>query len=189
MKRSCLLVFLSLFLSISSYAYYVKDSNIDELYSLADVVFQGTCVKVEKGVLDGNKNLPTVKYTFNIENVIKGNIKVNDEFLFSMADKVDTSSSGGFHSPLAANPRFEKDKSYILFLAGESKLGLRAPIGLESGKFDIVVEDGKKFVKNRFSNKSIFQNSSSKATKSIVQSSDGPIPLDDFLKVMEGLKK
>lgn len=190
MKSFKSFVFFLLFLFVQVPASQSRDINLEQLVSKADAIFSGRCISAKEETIKSDQfpsGIVTTRYFFQVEKSIKGAAVAGKEFSFAVTGGSKPKEG---QPAVMGMPRFSEGKDYLLFLTSESKLGVRAPIGLWHGKFDVVEEGGKMVVKNRYDNKNLFMGvPTSKMTKGVSSSSSGPIPLDDFVKIIEEMKK
>ncbi len=93
--------------------------NLEEITHASDRIFSGKCLKAEE--TQDENNLPVVKYTFSVNENIKG---VHDkEITFKQ------------WQPTARDGGYEVEKKYVLFLFPDSEKGLTSPVGFSQGKF------------------------------------------------------
>lgn len=176
------------------------DISMEDL-ARCELAFRGRLVKAEASLLykEGFKGgMAVTNYTFDVSDVLKGDVPKTFSFTQAGASQVDSKKLG---KPfIYGAPTYVVGKEYVLFLTKENKLGLRAPVGLKSGKFQVtVMPDGKAMVANEFSNKAVFKNLpqtkamtkalSTGGIKSGAQPTTGPVDYDAFKAVFEGLEE
>ena len=136
--------------------------NITELMQ-GDVAFTGVCIKADSRIMKraGIKGgLLVTTYSFNVSNVsevLKGDVPSTFSFTQWGASRAEALRLGKpfIYGP----PLYEVGKEYTLILTSESRLGLRAPVGLSQGKFAVIRgPEGKVQVVNEIGNKGLFRN-------------------------------
>ena len=164
--RNLLLSLTALFL-VSLFAYsasavLVLQINLEQMVSLADRIFVGKCVSVTDKS-QGGKTFQEV--TFDIEKKIKGDFsggQVTFRQIGSsnfLKEEPDSDQKGirthnAFEGEL---PEYRVGEEAVVFLSGESRMGLTAPIGLYQGYFKTMAgKSGEKQVMNRHRNRGLF---------------------------------
>ena len=172
---------------------YVFDTlplNLEEITDSANRIFSGTCINREEIQNDSVSNLNVVKYTFSIEESIKG---------------VDNLNQISFKQwkPTTKNAGFEVNKKYVVFLYPESELGLTSPVGFQQGKFSIEkkgLNRGVEYIKNSINNIGLYRNIRTQRKISIndkyldsyisqCSESGQPIKYKEFVKTVRHLIK
>lgn len=121
-----------------------KDLSPEDLASRAEIVFKGVCEeKTKESTAHPATKVPVPLnvYSFRIEEVMKGNLKAGDVFKVKQigvetrreAYRLGVESVSGHH--------FETGKSYLLFLGGENRWGIRPLIGGGQGRFQVMQEE------------------------------------------------
>jgi len=186
------------FLCISLFAIFVADAatilpvNLEEMVAGSDVVFRGRCLGVAP------KRLPNgifaTKYTFEISEVLKGDIR--EELEFTQVGG-SLSNSKKFNAPyIYGMPLYKVGSEYLVFLSEETSLGLRAPVGIDQGAFKVSLSaDGSTKISNGRGNKNLFTGAAGASlAKSIKASgvsvlSPGPIDYDLMLDLVRKIGK
>lgn len=121
--------------------------NLEALAETADRVFVGTCISVKEIKKDKVAKVPVVKYTFKVNDEIKG-IQGKTEVSFKQW-KATTREAG-----------YRIGEKYVLFLYPNSSLGLTSPVGFLQGQFNINTDkhSNKEFVINKLGNKGLYKN-------------------------------
>jgi len=164
----------------------------------ADIAFTGTCTSVEPMAkkLSEKGTVLATKYTFNVEDVIKGEVPAQFSFTHLGGSRVDARKLGLPYIP--GMPVFETGKKYTIFLSSETQYGLRGVINLGVGKFNFVQgADGKTQVVNDYGNKSLFKGLPSNARVGKALSAGGvtagaeggPMDYDSFVRMIKELDK
>jgi len=143
----------------------VRPINLEELTQRADRIFSGQCVDV-RVVEAPELGSRVTEVTFEVDQTVKG--IVGDTVTIKLhGGPVGGAGDGG---DVAGQPRFEPGEEVVLFLYGESSLGLTAPVGLGQGKFTIFVDkQGRRLALNEFGNKTLFRKLSEDARQRLMQ--------------------
>jgi hypothetical protein len=165
----------------------------------ADVAFTGVCTKAEASVMERQGKpggILVTRYTFEVSDVMKGDVSKTFSFVQWGATREEATRLG--KAFVYGPPLYNVGGEYTLFLTSESRLGLRAPVGLGQGKFSVIRgPQGKAMVVNEFNNRSLFRNlpQTKAMTKALgaggikagVTAPTGPMDYDSFKAVVEGL--
>ena len=130
----------------SSLATTLLHRNVDELATMADRIFVGVCIAVEEKQFGP---LHYSEYTFAVLDGIKG---VESGVTVVFRQLAAASPSGG----IVGLPSYQANTKYMLFLQGDSQLGLTSPIGLGQGAFVLTSKDGSDRALNWFGNRGLF---------------------------------
>ena len=134
------------FLPVKRFVFDTVQVNLEELATSAEKIFAGKCTDIEKIDKDPKSGLSVIKFTFKVSDAIKG-IDGNKTISFKQWE------------PTTRNAPYEIGKKYVLFLHGDSRIGLTSPVGFLQGQFEINKEnDGRDTVKNKVSNKGLVRN-------------------------------
>lgn len=106
----------------------VRPMNLLEMVEVADRVFWGKCLTNETKT-DATTGISFVEYRFRVLRGLKG---VKDGELLTFRQIYDM---GQGRSPISGIPHYQKGHELLLFLHGDSKLGLTSPVGLAQGMF------------------------------------------------------
>jgi len=201
MKRriAFLFSFLSLFLIVATAdSYQIIRVNLPTIVSKSEVAFKGKCESFEvKKIYPPNnpQGLIVTHYVFSVADCLKGECGSRFEYDQWGAPKREAKALG---VPYAVGfAQFNTGSDYVVFWTSRTKLGLRAPMGMQQGVFKVDVKDGRETVVNSFSNSNLFKGlpktqTVSKALKAanIDENSppSGPMLYDDFKKVVDMLK-
>lgn len=161
--------------------------DLEEITKEADRIFSGKCKEVKEIKYDEQSKLPIVQYTFTIDKNIKG-LKDKKEITFKQWKAISNENG------------YKKGKKYILFLHGDSNIGLTSPVGLEQGLFEVYKEKTiigfEELVINKLRNKGLTRNfktqkllrigDDEKLTSYIQSASENgkPIRYRDFIKAI-----
>jgi hypothetical protein len=168
--------------------FLVRPVNLAYLAQRADVIVQGRVVDAVHESLPGYPNIPTVKVTLSVENMIRG--PEGDTYVFREVF-VGLRSRVGEKSYTAGQQLF-------LFLTASSKYGLSSPVGIEQGRFHVRHNpEGGPMVVNEKSNIGLFRNVAEEArmagrplTESqlaMAASEQGPVQLNEFESMVRKL--
>lgn len=129
MKRIITLtLFLSFLMSTFGWAASVRSVNLLEMVELADRIFWGRCLGEESKV-EASTGLAIVEYTFEVREGVKG-VQSGQRLVFRQAQS-------GLIGGIPGVPRYRKGQEMLLFLHGDSRLGLTSPVGLVQGTFQL----------------------------------------------------
>jgi len=123
----------------------------------AKIAFEGVCTASEPMVksIGAKGQVLASRYTFQVTDVLKGDVPEEFSFTHLGASRSDAESLGLPYIP--GMPVFKEGQSYVVFLTSESSLGFRGVLNLGSGKFNMVEgADGKMQVVNDYGNKALF---------------------------------
>ncbi len=105
----------------------VRLLNLVEMVQLADRVFWGKCLSVEEKSGDAT-SVPVLEYAFAVLGGIKG-VQTGETVVFR---QLGTGPQGALDIP-----HYQKGQEILLFLHGDSRLGLTSPVGLAQGVFQL----------------------------------------------------
>lgn len=131
----------------------VVEHSFLQLHQNAGTIFHGKCV-ARKEVPDGEP-LPYTEYTFEVIEAVRGCKDSQGKplrtitFRHAGTRKGRVRADGLEEAPLRFGiPEHDIGEEAVLFLTKESSAGLCAPVGLEQGKFQVIRENRKAFVRN-----------------------------------------
>jgi len=151
-------------LTASAEAAMVMPLNVEEMTQRAEKIFVGTCTRAERTV--NAQGIPVLDITFAVTEAIKGEVGKTVTFrqIDPMPQQIDSTPqlpanvrrrSIWSAASLAGVPTYSPEEEVMLFLAGEGKLGLTAPVGLFQGKLPVTATPaGKKLITNQALKKS-----------------------------------
>ncbi len=163
----------------AGWATSVRLVNLAEMTEAADRVFRGRCVSVKK-LADPAGGFPAVEFRFEVLEAVKGTEK-GQTVVFR---QVQTARRGAGGIP--GIPEYRKGEDLLIFLAGDSRIGLTSPIGLGQGAFRLREGgDGDLEALNEIENRNLTVGLESAKAASMGLSSEematlrrgGPIPL------------
>ena len=106
----------------------VKQLNLSEMVQIADRVFYGKCISAESK-LDPDIGITVREYRFSVLENLKG-VSEEEEVLVRQVLMM------GSHGPsIPGLPSYYKGQGLLLFLHGDSRLGLTSPVGMSQGTF------------------------------------------------------
>lgn len=177
MKRNWIALCVLAALAATAHATTLLPLDALELARRADRIFEGEVVSVERAI-DENR-LPVMFVTIRVTDGIK-NAYPGETITFKQIDEF-----------IPGLPHYEAGEHVLLFLAGVSRLGLTAPLGLGQGRFR-VGEDvlGRKMLINDFSNLHLFEKSQALARSEALSSEErhmlirrqGPVQRETFVR-------
>lgn len=164
--------------------------NLQEMVNVAQRVFIGKCIETREE--DFGTDIQDDEYTFEVKKSYYG---ITDKDVIIRHSKL-----------ISDDIKYEKGKEYLLFLLGDSKLGVTSPVGFGSGVFNIKEEKWfffftKKSVINQKGNRGLERNLRTNREVKIENNpalndkfhklcTEGkPIELKDFEKVLDYLYK
>ena len=148
-----------------------------ELAQRAERIFEGDVVSVARAI-DEN-HLPVMFVTIRVTDGIK-NAHTGETITFKQIDEF-----------IPGLPHYQAGEHVLLFLAGVSRLGLTAPLGLGQGHFRVGEDDlGREMLVNDFSNLHLFEKSQALARSEALSSEErhmlierhGPVERDTFVR-------
>lgn len=143
----------------TSHASIVRSLNIEELTSRADRIFSGRVLNV-RVVRDPELDRLVTVTTFRVDRAAKGS---PGDRLTIRTLNLDGAGPGPGRGGQGA-PRFQKGEEVVLFLYGDSELGLTSPVGFGQGKFSIVRDKtGRRLAINGLGNRNLLRGLSPRA--------------------------
>lgn len=181
-------------------AYMIVEVNLPTIVRNAELGFMGICLEKEVRTIypeAAPNGIPVTHYKFKVLDVLKGDVPEVFEFdQYGVASPEEARKTGALFAVGSFN--FEPGKEYVVYLSGASKLGVRTPMGIEQGVFNVVYsQEGKAQVVNRFSNKNLFKGvrSTKGFTKAMKAGNinpsnppTGPIDYESFKAMVKALK-
>ncbi len=166
----------------------VRLLNLVEMVQLADRVFWGECLSVEEKSGDPS-SLPVLEYVFTVQGGIKG-VQTGETVTFR---QIGSSPQGTVDIP-----DYQKGQELLLFLHGDSRLGLTSPVGLAQGVFQLKrTAEGEIGVLNALENTNLeyrlsgaaAQESGMSAVELNSVSTKRPIPIEIFSLLVEKIDR
>lgn len=197
-KTSLLLSLVSLLvLADTGHATKLLHRNLKGLVTFSKRIFMGTCVSIREGALEQkNGKLYYTEYTFEVSERFKGDVAETITFRqFGMITPKPIDETTAVFQRVSAMPIYRQDQEYMLFLIGDSRLGLTSPVGLHQGAF-LIQEDeyGARMIANGLLNRGLFKDISStemdqigltRHEKNLGTFKSGPFDLDDFSSIVK----
>jgi hypothetical protein len=128
----------------------VRSIDLEQMTQRAARIFSGRCVATEV-VFDATVGGRVTVATFSVDRGVKG----TPERTVTVR-MLGASTGDRREGDTAGVPAFRVGEEVVLFLYGESALGLTAPVGLGQGRFEIVTDkQGRKLALNDLANKNL----------------------------------
>lgn len=158
-------VVLGVILAPEASAFRMVSMNLAEMSATAERIVVGVCTAREDGALPVSPGGPSVgftQYTFRVTDSLKG---TPGQTLTIRQVRLDRRPpSQGIEQPVSRNPlplpEYQPGQEVLLFLGGDSSLGLTSPVAMEQAVFDVETSGGRRVFKHRVANRSLFQNMS-----------------------------
>jgi hypothetical protein len=159
-----------------------KLRSIDELSQEATLIVHGSVTSAKVEPHPQFQNLMTVLVTMQVQDTLKGTPQKTIQFrqyIWDLRDQLDAT-------------RYAKNQELLLMLGPVSQYGLRSPVGLEQGRFQITHDSkGQEYAVNGGGNVHLFDAAeqhararsmklSPRVTTLVQKRPSGPIPLADL---------
>jgi len=152
LRRAVVLAWALVLAAPPALATQVRPLNLEEMTDRAARIFYGRCIFAE-AVHDPVLGADVTVLTFAVIRAVKG-----DSGGRVTVRMLRTDDSG--------LPRFRPGEEVVIFLYGESRLGLSSPVGLDQGKFSVSVDKlGRRIAVNSLGNRTLFRGLSSHAAE------------------------
>ena len=202
MKKNSVLIIATLLavfvigLTYDGYSTTVKHHNLKSLLTTAERIFVGNCISTEERELQFPKGtIWCTEYTFQISESIKGNLGETLTFMqYGLMRPKEIEGNIIFNRPVGM-PIYEQGQEYMLFLIGDSNLGLTSPAGLFQGAFLIYQDQfSRQVALNGSQNRGLFLNMAAdemkqfdltQSEKKLASKTKGPVILDDLVSVVK----
>ena len=162
--------------------------NLTYLAQRADVIVQGSVVDVRYENHPEFPNIPTVRVTLEVENMLRGpsvRTYTYRELLLGIKSRNDKQG-------------YRIGQKLMLFLPTPSRYGLSSPVGIEQGRFHITrLPSGEETIMNETGNSGLFRDVENAAFTSGIRLSEkhaclaatkqGPVSLDTFEALVQTL--
>jgi hypothetical protein len=175
-------------LASSVYATKLQHRNLEQMTKLSGRIFVGTCTAaVEEEEPLGSVTIPLTRYTFQVEEMIKGELE----------DVEDVRQLGKMEGPgsVVGMPMYKEGAKYLLFLLPDSQIGLTSPVGLFQGSFQVLEDPqtGQQQAMNSYQNVGLFQGMEgatgvlglSAEDQELMSNTKGAIDYDRFLGLVK----
>ncbi len=197
----CLLAVIPvLFVSDPGQATRMLHRNLNGIVRISKRVFVGRCVSVNADAIefDNGGKLYYTEYTFEVSEGIKGDVGSTITFRqLGLRNPIQIDETRASLQRIPGMPMYRETEEYMLFLIGDSRLGLTSPVGLLQGAFTIRRDEyGAKIATNGFLNRGLFKDIESDALdrlnlspseKKLCAQTKGPFVLDDFSGIVKKL--
>lgn len=137
--------------------------NLEEMTARADKIFRGTVVDIEPGsVAVSGAQLPTVTYTFVVDEAFKGQFDGKDGISYTVIQMLgsikDAGASGDVKhfAVLPDPPQLRMGSDYMLFTTPASAIGLSTAVGVGQGSFEIFSIDKQDWAQNEYNNAGLY---------------------------------
>jgi len=182
--RAACLGLCSLWLSVSvTTASQVRSVNLEQMTARAATIFSGRCIAVRTEA-DPALGHDVIVARFKVRRAVKGASGPIVTVRMLTGD-----DAGGF----ADLPRFQTGEEVVLFLYGESALGLRSPVGLGQGRFRVTPDkQGRQVATNDVGNRNLLRELSPAAHRRLAHVPENADPAerlgpDELLNMVEAL--
>lgn len=154
----------------------IRILSLDEMVQLADRVFRGNCISI-RGVAAVN-GFPSVEYTFEVTEGVKGT-RTGQRVTFRQLRSAGKGVRG-----IPGLPAFKEGQDLLIFLHGNSRIGLTSPVGFSQGVFTVQDRGDGPQVVNGLNNRNLMSGGVSPASsgsltaqEAALLSQGGAIPL------------
>lgn len=166
----------------------VRMLNLVEMVKLSDRIFWGVCLDAGQKE-DPDTGLTTMEYTFRVQRGFKG-VQTGDRVVFRQLQAAPGRAQG-----IVGMPRFNKGNELLIFLHGDSRIGLTSPVGMEQGLFRLErMQDGEMGVINSLGNANLAYNLQTdqiqssglaRADLDLLSKARKPMPLEAFAALVD----
>ena len=157
-----------LLVATSAFATKVRPVNLEQMTERAATVFAGRCVNTIS-TIDPQLGGEITSVTFEVDRVLKGDV----DSTFTLRMLGSAKDSGKASHRIVGLPSFRPGDEVVLFLYGESDLGLSSPVGLGQGRFAVITDKmGNRIAVNDLSNKNLMRGISGAARERLGASFD-----------------
>lgn len=145
------------------FASQVRPVNLEQMTDRAAKIFEGRCVETSV-TRDPQIGREVLTATFEVGRTVKG--EVGSTITVRML--AGAGQEAGAREGTAGMPRFRPGDDVVLFLYGESDLGLSSPVGLGQGRFSVIEDKaGRRIAVNDMANKNLLRGLSPQARTSL----------------------
>lgn len=156
-----------LLLRADAFAFRMVPMNLAEMSAVAERIVVGVCTAREAGerlVSPGGPPVRFTEYTFQVSDTLKGT--AGPTLTIKQVRLGGRAASPGLEQPFERDPLplpdYQPGQEVLVFLGGDSSLGLTSPVAMEQAVFDVENRDSQKFLKHRFKNRSLFHDMSTR---------------------------
>jgi hypothetical protein len=147
----------------------VRPVNLEEMTERAATIFAGRCIESSASV-DPDLGRVVTLATFEVDRAVKG--ELGDTVTVKLLG--GGPEGGGAETSIAGLPGFRPGEEVVLFLYGESRLGLSSPVGLGQGKFTVFEDkQGGRIAVNAFGNAHLTRGLSQEAQRLLAPTMTG----------------
>lgn len=143
-------------------AFRMVPMNLREMAVKAERIVVVVCTAREEGEMPVSPDGPPVgltQYTFQVTERLKGT--VGQTLTIRQVRLGRKPPSQGIEQPLGSSPLplpdYQPGQEVLLFLGGDSSLGLTSPVAMDGAVFDVETIGGQKAFKHRFGNLALFR--------------------------------
>ncbi|MBZ5561373.1 MAG: hypothetical protein LAP13_03025 [Acidobacteriia bacterium] len=165
-----------------------RQQNVVELTRRAEFIVEGRVLEARYEPLPGYPNLPTIRVTLAVEQVLRG--AIGPRYTFRQLLLFEPRRSG--------KRRYVAGDRLLLFLPAPSRYGLSSPLGGDQGRFHIFADrQGHEQIVNDLGNAGLFNNAGEEASgeglsltarqQRVVAGRSGAVPLEDFVSLVKNL--
>lgn len=170
----------------------VRMLNLVEMVQLSDRIFWGVCLDAQEKT-DSSTGLTSMEYTFRVERGLKG-VKAGEQVVFRQFQAAQGRAMG-----IPGLPRFSKGNEWLIFLHGDSRIGLTSPVGMEQGLFRLEkMQDGELGVINSLGNSNLAYELQAEQIQAsglartdleILSTARKPMSLEDFAALVDKIDR
>ena len=170
----------------------VRMLNLVEMVQLSDRIFWGVCLGAQQKD-DPESGLTTMEYTFQVERGFKG-VQAGERVVFRQFQAAPGRALG-----IPGMPRYNKGNEWLIFLHGDSRIGLTSPVGMAQGLFRLQrMPDGEVGVLNSLGNANLAHNLQTQQIQSsglarsdldLLSKVQQPMPLEAFAALVDKIDR
>ncbi len=120
-----------LMLSVSAHATTLRPMDVSELIDRSELIFTGVAIDRQVATSRDGR-YPFTFITFNVQSVLKGDVDGSQLTL-----RFEGGDIGDEHIEVVGMPRFDRDASYLLFVADNGK-AISPVVGWSQGQFELL---------------------------------------------------
>ncbi len=150
----------------------VRPVDLDQMTRRAARIFSGRCLhsRIEHDLALGRE---VVVSTFQVQRAVKG----VEGRTITVRMLAAPSAAAGDEAP--GVPSFRKGDEVVLFLYGDSPMGLTSPVGLGQGRFRVFKDkQGRRAALNDFGNTHLIRDQGARGQRAAGAKQAPPVPLD-----------